>query len=196
MKMSRLGGRSNICQLAVPLALFSVTVLLLPGCESKEPVVPEVEATLSLSSLAFSEGEEIPPRYTCEGQDVSPPLAWSEPPDRTQSFALIMDDSDAPVGVFTHWVLFNLPSDSRQLPEAVPAQAGLSSGALQGKNSFGKIGYGGPCPPPGPSHHYRFSLYALDQPLDLKSGASKKQVMDAMQGHILARGQLTGKYQR
>lgn len=152
--------------------------------------------TLSLSSVAFQDGEAIPIKYTCGGQDISLPLIWSEPPRETQSFALIMDDPDAPVGVFTHWVLFNIPSDSRELPEGVPTQAELPSGALQGKNDFGRIGYGGPCPPPGRPHRYQFTLYALDQPLDLKAGVSKKQLLGAMQGHILAQGQLTGTYQR
>ena len=152
--------------------------------------------TLPMSSQAFREGDRIPTKYTCEGQDVSPPLAWSEPPAGTQSFALIVDDPDAPGGVFTHWVLFNIPSDSRELPEAVPAQPQLPSGALQGKTDFGRIGYGGPCPPPGHPHRYQFTLYTLDQLLDLKAGASKKQVLEAMQGHILAQGQLTGTFQR
>jgi len=121
---------------------------------------------------------------------------WSEPPQGTQSLALIVDDPDAPGGVFTHWVVFNILPDSRQLPEAIPTQAQLSSGALQGKNDFGRIGYGGPCPPPGRPHRYRFTLYALDRVLDLKAGVSKKQVVGAMQGHILTQGQLTGTYQR
>ena len=151
---------------------------------------------LSISSPAFQDAEKIPIRYTCQGQDVSPPLAWGEPPAGTKSFALIVDDPDAPGGAFTHWVLFNIPSDTRQLPEAVATQAQLPGGALQGKNDFGQIGYGGPCPPPGAPHRYRFILYALDQALNLKAGVSKKQVLDAMQRHILAQGQLTGKYQR
>jgi len=151
---------------------------------------------LSLSSTAFKGGEIIPVKYTCEGQDVSPPLMWSELPQGTQSLALIVDDPDAPVGVFTHWVLFNIPPDSGKLPEAVPTQAQLPSGALQGKNDFGRVGYGGPCPPPGRPHRYCFTLYALDRVLDLKAGVSKKQVLDAMQGHILAQGQLIGTYQR
>ena len=151
---------------------------------------------LSISSPVFQEGEGIPAKYSCEGQDISPPLVWGEPPADTNSFALIVDDPDAPGRVFTHWVLFNLPADSRELPEAVPTQPQLSSGALQGKNDFGKTGYGGPCPPPGRPHRYQFTLYALDQLLDLKSGASKQQVLEAMQGHILGQGQLTGTYQR
>lgn len=151
---------------------------------------------LSVSSPAFQEGDRIPSKYTCQGQDISPALAWSEPPAGTQSFALVMDDPDAPGGVFTHWVIFNISSDSRELSEAVLAQAELPTGALQGKSDFGRIGYGGPCPPPGRPHRYRFTLYALGQALGLKAGASKKQVLDAMQGHILAQGQLTGTYQR
>ena len=151
---------------------------------------------LSVSSLAFQQGDKIPTKYTCQGQDVSPPLAWSKLPAGTRSLVLIVDDPDAPGGVFTHWVLFNIPSDSRELPEAVPTQAELPSGALQGKNDFGRVGYGGPCPPPGRPHRYQFTIYALDQPLDLKAGVSKKQVLATMQGHILAQGQLTGTYQR
>jgi len=107
-----------------------------------------------------------------------------------------MDDPDAPSGVFTHWLLFNLPADSRELSEAVPRHNELANGALQGKNGFDTIGYGGPCPPAGPAHHYRFTIYALDQALDLVAGASRKQVIDAITGHILAWGQLTGMYQR
>ena len=152
--------------------------------------------TLSISSPAFQDGERIPAKYTCQGQDISPPLKWNRVPNETQSLALILDDPDAPSGVFTHWVIFNLPPDSRELPEAVPAASQLPSGALQGKNDFGKIGYGGPCPPPGYPHRYRFTLYALDRQLDLKAGSSKKQVLNAMEGHILAQGQLTGTYQR
>lgn len=151
---------------------------------------------LSVSSSVFQEGESIPTKYSCEGQDISPPIKWEAPPAGTQSFALIVDDPDAPVGVFTHWVLFNLPADNRELPEAVPVQSQLPNGAFQGRNDFGKIGYGGPCPPLGRPHRYQFALYALDQPLDLKPGASKQQVLESMQGHILAQGQLTGRYQR
>jgi len=134
-------------------------------------------AALSLSSPVFQESEKILVKYTCDGQDISPPLMWGE-------------------GVFTHWVIFNLPVDSRELPEAVPRDNQLENKALQGMTDFGRIGYGGPCPPSGPDHHHLFTLYALDQPLELNAGASKKQVLDAMQGHILAQGQLTGIYQR
>jgi Raf kinase inhibitor-like YbhB/YbcL family protein len=151
---------------------------------------------LAVSSAAFREGEVIPAKYTCQGRDISPPLTWSEPPAGTQSLALIVDDPDAPGGVFNHWVIFKIPADSRELPEAVPAQAELPSGALQGKNDFGRIGYAGPCPPPGRPHRYQFTVYALDTSLDLTTGAAKKQLLTAMQGHVLARGELSGRYQR
>ena len=151
---------------------------------------------ISLSSSAFREGGKIPVKYTCVGQDVSPPLEWNQPPPGTQAFALIVDDPDAPGGVFTHWVIFNLSSDSLKLPEAIPTQTQLPDGAMQGKNDFGRIGYGGPCPPPGHPHRYQFILYALDQRLDLKAGVSKKQLIGAMEGHVLVQGQLTGTYQR
>jgi len=151
---------------------------------------------MELKSTAFQDGERIPAKYTCEGQDISPPLTWNGIPEQTQSLALIMDDPDAPGGIFTHWVIFNMPPDSRQLPQAVATQSQLPSGALQGKNDFGRLGYGGPCPPPGYPHRYRFTLYALDQQLELKAGASKKQLLNAIKGHTLAQGQLTGTYQR
>ena len=152
--------------------------------------------TIVLSSTAFKEGDRIPVKYTCDGQDISPALVWDEPPQQTEAFVLMVDDPDAPGGVFTHWMIFNIPANTHQFGEGVPIQEQLESGALQGKNDFGKIGYRGPCPPSGSSHRYRFTIYALDQRLNLKAGASKKQVIDAMQGHILAQGQLTGTYQR
>ena len=179
------------------LSVCCLLAALLAGCQHQEPApAEEVEMTLTVSSSAFHEGAEIPARYTCEGQDISPPLNWSEPPAGTKSIALIVDDPDAPGGVFTHWVLFNLPSQTTELAEAMPAQAELPSGAQQGKTDFGRAGYGGPCPPPGRPHRYQFTVYALDQTLDLKAGASKGELFSAMSGHILAQGRLTGIYQR
>ena len=151
---------------------------------------------LSLTSTAFQEGERIPANYTCEGKDISPQLEWNGVPEESKSLALIMDDPDAPGGVFTHWAIFNLPPDSHGLPEAISSASQLSSGALQGRNDFSKIGYGGPCPPPGHPHRYRFNLYALDRYLNLGAGVSKKQLLEAMQGHILEQARLTGTYQR
>lgn len=155
-----------------------------------------MRAALSLSSVAFQDGGTIPDKYTCKGQDISPPLSWGEPPAGTRSLVLIVEDLDAPGGIFTHWVMFNIPPDMRGLGEAVSPQARLPGGALEGKNGFGKVGYGGPCPPPGKPHRYQFTLYALDITLNVESGASRKQVLDALENHTLARGQLTGTYQR
>jgi len=184
-------------RLVLLLAVLMVFSSIVAACAREAPAPQkEVGMTLSLSSTAFKEGDRIPIKYTCDGEDISPPLVWSEPPQKTQAIALTVDDPDAPGGVFTHWVLFNVPGNVRQLGEGVPAQERLQNGALQGKNDFGRIGYGGPCPPRGPAHRYRFTVYALDKPLDLKPGASKKQLLDAMKGHILAQGQLLGTYQR
>lgn len=152
--------------------------------------------SLTVSSPAFTEGAKIPAQYTCEGQNISPPLSWSESPAGTKSLALIADDPDAPGGVFSHWVLFNLPPETTELAEAMPTQAELPSGAKQGKTDFGRVGYGGPCPPPGRPHRYQFTVYALDQSLDLKAGVSRSELLSAISEHILAQGRLTGMYQR
>jgi len=194
MKVNCLRLRYRLWQVVVPVALSLVISVVAAACESREQPPEEAKMMLDLSSPAFREGSKIPAKYSCQGQDVSPALCWGEPPQGTRSFALIMDDLDAPGGVFTHWVFFNVPLDTRDLPEAVPAQAQLPDGSLQGKNDFGGTGYGGPCPPPGPAHRYQFTLYVLDQMLDLKAGVTKEQLLDAMRGHILAQGQLTGTY--
>lgn len=149
-----------------------------------------------LSSTSFAAGASIAKRFTCDGQDDSPELHWSEAPAGTKSFALIADDPDAPVGTWVHWVLFNLPPETRALPESVPKTPSLPSKARQGKNDFGKIGYGGPCPPPGKPHRYFFKLYALDAVLALEAGVTKADVESAMKGHILAQAELMGRYGR
>lgn len=160
------------------------------------PETPEEDAmSMTLTSPAFKAGQAIPATYTCRGRDISPALQWSDPPAGTQSFALIMDDPDAPVGTWDHWVLYNIPASARGLAEAIPADAQLSDGSLHGKNSWGRLGYGGPCPPSG-THRYFFRLYALDTPLSLSSGATKKQVLDAMKGHILAQAELMGTFSK
>lgn len=150
---------------------------------------------ITLTSAAFEDGGMIPSRFTCDGADVSPPLAWAPVPDNAISLALIADDPDAPGKTWVHWVLYNLPASVKELPENVPPQATLASGALQGTNDFRKTGYGGPCPPGG-THRYYFKLYALDAMLDLSAGATKDQLLKAMEGHILAEGQLMGRYSR
>jgi Raf kinase inhibitor-like YbhB/YbcL family protein len=152
---------------------------------------------MKLSSEGFKEGGMLPPRFTCDGAEVSPPLEWEDVPDGTQAFALICEDPDAPSGVFTHWVLFNLPRGDRELGEGVAKDAVLPTGARQGTNSFSNIGYGGACPPARDrEHRYFFKLYALDTDLDLAPGARKDQLLDAMADHILAEAQLMGIYKR
>ncbi len=150
---------------------------------------------MTLTSSAFSEGSQIPSEYTCDGADISPPLAWGDVPTATQSFALICDDPDAPRGTWVHWVLYDLPATVTDLPTNVPPQQKLPNGAKQGRNDFGKIGYGGPCPSRG-THRYVFKLYALEAQLGLDAGATKQQVLQAMEGHVLAEGQLIGTYGR
>lgn len=152
--------------------------------------------TLVLKSSAFSANQAIPARFSCDGERISPPLAWSGAPQNTAAFALIADDPDAPRGVFTHWVLFNIPGNREHLDENLPAAQRLDNGAMQGHNDFGGDGYGPPCPPRGPAHHYRFTLYALDAPLHLPAGATKQQLLDAMRGHVLEQAQLVGLYAR
>ena len=152
--------------------------------------------SIELTSTAFQPEETIPKQFTGDGADKSPPLRWSEPPKGTQSLALICDDPDAPRGTWVHWVLFNLPAQTRELEEGVPTTKTLSNGVKQGKNDFGNVGYGGPAPPRGKAHRYFFKLYALDVSLDLPSGATKSELEHAMKGHILAEGKLMGKYQR
>ena len=150
---------------------------------------------IQIKSRAFEEGGMIPEQYTCDGIDVSPPLEWTSVPEGTRSLALICDDPDATVGTWIHWVLFNLPADTKELPENIPAQKILANGSKQGVSDFGKIGYGGPCPPTG-THRYYFKLYALDINFNLEPGISKRELLKAMEGHILAEGQLMGKYTR
>lgn len=148
-----------------------------------------------LSSPAFADGQMIPPKYTADGEDISPPLAWEGLPQGTQSLVLICDDPDAPVGIWVHWLIWNIPKDAGSLPENVPMQKQLANGDRQGVNDFGRIGYGGPAPPGG-THRYFFRLYALNTVLDLPAGASRAQLEKAMKGRILGQAQLMGKYAR
>jgi Raf kinase inhibitor-like YbhB/YbcL family protein len=151
--------------------------------------------TFELTSTTFAPGEPIPRQYTCDGDDISPPLQWGDPHEGAQSFALICDDPDAPGGTWVHWVLYNLPAGTRGLPEAVLPDGDLPDGGRHGKNSWRRLGYGGPCPPSG-THRYYFKLYALDTVLDLDAGASKEQLLQAMEGHILAQAEVMGIYTR
>lgn len=150
---------------------------------------------IKLTSSAFSDGGPIPSKYTCDGTDVSPPLEWEAVPDGAKSIALICDDPDAPMGTFVHWVIYGLPAETTRLQEAVPTDRTLPNGAAQGTSDFGRIGYGGPCPPSG-THRYFFRLYALDAEVDLEPGATKQQLLRAIGEHVLAQGQLMGTYRR
>jgi len=150
---------------------------------------------MEIRSSAFNEGAIIPSKYTCDNIDISPPLEWLQVPVGTKTFALICDDPDAPMGTWVHWVLFNLPENVLELPENVLKLEVLKNGARQGKNDFGRIGYGGPCPPSG-THRYYFKIYALDKKLDSKPGITKKELLKTMEGHMLAEGQLMGRYKR
>lgn len=153
---------------------------------------------MKISSPAFDDGESIPHRYSCEGSDISPPLDWDVSqlaiPDNG-STAIICDDPDAPVRTWIHWVIFNLPPEVSNLPEMVMPREELENGALQGFNSWGNIGYGGPCPPSG-THRYYFKIYVLDTKLDLPAGTTKGELLKAMEGHVLDEGQLMGTYTR
>jgi Raf kinase inhibitor-like YbhB/YbcL family protein len=152
--------------------------------------------TLQLTTPAFTPGAAIPAQYTCDGFDMSPALHWNAPPEGTQSFSLILDDPDAPRGTWVHWVLYDLPPTERGLAAGVPPDGTLPSGARQGRNDFGRTGYGGPCPPPGPAHRYYFKLYALDKKLELRPGSTRAHADRSMRGHILAHAELTGRYRR
>ncbi|HEU5422184.1 MAG TPA: YbhB/YbcL family Raf kinase inhibitor-like protein [Nitrolancea sp.] len=152
---------------------------------------------MQLNSDAFQNGQRLPNEFTCDGPGVSPPLYWLEPPTGTHAFALIADDPDARRGVFTHWLIYNIPGDRTQLQLAVPQVETMTTPTLQGVNDFGTIGYGAPCPPPGdPAHHYTFTLYALDAPLDLRGGEVRRQVEQAMQGRVLGEARLVGLFSR
>lgn len=182
------------------LLLLLLLVLLVSNCKATpSPIaLPEKGGQampFELTSSVFTQEGAIPRKYSCDGQDISLPLEWKDPPQGTRSFALIADDPDAPMGVWVHWVLYNLPAEARSLPEAIPPDANLPDGSRHGQNSWRRLGYGGPCPPSG-THRYFFKLYALDQNLDLKPGADKKQLLQAMEGHILAQTEVMGVYSR
>jgi Raf kinase inhibitor-like YbhB/YbcL family protein len=158
---------------------------------------PSAPTTFSLGSDAFQDGGAIPQEHTCDGADHSPPISWNVPPEGTQSLALIMHDPDASSGDYTHWVLFDLPADTTSLETDLPAAAETPIGARQGRNDFGRLGYGGPCPPAGPAHRYVLDLYALEAPLGLPAGATRADVEAAIRSAgVLARATLTGRYGR
>jgi Raf kinase inhibitor-like YbhB/YbcL family protein len=175
-------------------ATFLMTLTALTGCRGGEKIV-DGKPTLDLTSSSF-QSVEIQKQCTCDGAEAAPELSWAAPPAGTQSLALIAFDKDSPFGFsFVHWVLYDLPADKRELPEGLPKQAQLADGSRQGPNDFDKPGYAGPCPPGKTAHRYVFTLYALDTNLNLPAGAKRKQVEKAMKGHVLAYGELIGRYQ-
>lgn len=206
-KMGRTGGSctaSRDCVSRSPSSALTVIALLAfasLGCS--RDIVPPGLPSLEVKSASLS-GDVIPKVSACsredcpcDGQDISPELSWSSPPGRTQSFALIVTDKDSLFGWgFVHWILYDLPADKRELTPGVAKQQQLPDGSRQGQNGFDKIGYVGPCPPGRSPHHYAFDLYALDTKLNLPPSASKKQIVRAMKGHVLATGELVGRFQR
>jgi Raf kinase inhibitor-like YbhB/YbcL family protein len=177
------------------LILFFFLCLLQGKDEVHSKMKGGKEMEIKITSSAFSEGGMIPKRYTCDGEDISPFLAWIGVPEGTKSLALICDDPDAPMGTWVHWVLFDIPARTKELSDNIPPEKIIENGAKHGINDFRRFGYGGPCPPGG-THRYYFKLYALDTEINLDSGITKEQLLKAMEGHILAEGQLMGRYKR
>jgi Raf kinase inhibitor-like YbhB/YbcL family protein len=207
-------GFAQVFAHAVVLAIGITGLLVLlanPGCGRADslPAEDPSRLTIQFRSSAFHDGGSIPKAFTCDGSDRSPPLEWSGVPTAARTLALICDDPDAPMGTWSHWVVFNLPAQVKGFKEGVPPKQNIPeasvegaapsaaelANARQGKNDFGKLGYGGPCPPRG-THRYFFRLYALDTTLALSASASRAEVLKAIDGHILAEGRLLGKYQR
>ncbi len=195
-KVSRQGCRSwrllpGVCCILL-LQVMSCSNPASGSTQRNEPA----QSSFRIESRAFKQGATIPARYSCQGENISPPLAWANPPSGARSFALIVEDPDAPAGIWTHWVVYNLPAQARAMDENTPKLGELPNGGLQGTSSFGSVGYGGPCPPPGRAHRYFFRLYALDTVLELKAGATKAGVLAALKGHILGEAQLMGRFKR
>ncbi|MBI2964360.1 MAG: YbhB/YbcL family Raf kinase inhibitor-like protein [Deltaproteobacteria bacterium] len=151
---------------------------------------------MTLASDAFQDGKPIPVEYTCDGADHSPPLHWEGAPRGTRAFAVVVDDPDAPSGNWNHWLLYNVPAGAKALGAKVPTAPALGDGSRQGTNDFGRIGYGGPCPPPGSPHRYVFRVYALSAPLELQPGAKRAAVLEAIRDKRIGQTELTGRYGR
>jgi Raf kinase inhibitor-like YbhB/YbcL family protein len=171
------------------LLLFLLSGCLVPGGRRGIPA-------MSVSSAAFDPGGDIPVMYTCDGENISPPLSWSAAPQGTAGIAILVTDPDAPGGTFVHWVTYNIPPDTRELPAGARGKTILPAGSIQGTNDMGRQGYGGPCPPRGTPHHYHFTVYALDMTLTLGGKRDGRMLEEALAGHILARGEITGLYRR
>ncbi len=163
--------------------------------QRSHPAHGQARSTFPVRSESFSDGGSIPRQYTCDGASLSPQLSWQATPAATKSIAVVMEDPDAPI-LFTHWLVYNLAPSVQDLSEGASRQGTMPSGSTEGQNSFGRLGYGGPCPPPGKPHHYIFRVYALDRQLNLPAGASRRQLDTAIDDHIVGQGQIVGIYQR
>jgi Raf kinase inhibitor-like YbhB/YbcL family protein len=181
--------------LTFAIVLFSCLLASVLLWQRSEPAHGQVRTSFWVRSASFSDGGAIPSDHTCDGADLSPQLQWQSAPAGTKSFAIVVDDPDAPAD-FTHWLVYNISPGVRDLPQNASTHAAAHQGAAEGTNDFGRSGYGGPCPPRGNPHHYVFRVYALDLLLDLPPGVTRKQLDAAMSGHILAQGQIVGTYQR
>jgi len=175
----------------MPVLTFVVFMAVVPA-----RVRGQQASKMEVKTTSFEPGGFIPKRFTCQGANVSPALAWSDPPAGTQRFAIIEDDPDAPSGTFVHWLVYDLPSGSRRLPEASAGNDQMAGGGQQGTNDFSRVGYSGPCPPPGSTHRYFIRLYALDVPTSLPPAATRSELDNAMKGHILAHAELMGRFKR
>jgi hypothetical protein len=196
---------SHQAGLMLRIVLLIALLLVAPflaGCRHSDPPEPAAAAGASAANMAITlsssslQNGTIPRDFTCDGADQSPALAWTAPPPATKSLVLTETDPDAPGGTFTHWVLYNLPPNTNALATNVPKQEQLPDGSRQGRNDFDKIGYGGSCPPHGTTHRYFFDLFALDTNLNIAAGATRAQIEDAMNTHVLARGKLMARYGR
>lgn len=194
-RAARPHGVLRYCAWGIPMLVIAAGLC---GCSRAGALQAEhpQEAEFQVASAAFKPGEEIPKEFTCEGKDISPELRWTRPPRGTRSFVLIVEDPDAPSGTWIHWVVYDLPARVRALPGNVPKQAEVPGGGVQGRNDFGRLGYGGPCPPPGGAHRYYFKLYALDAMLRLRPGAKKEEVLRLARRHVLGEAQLMARFRR
>ncbi|HSY77250.1 MAG TPA: YbhB/YbcL family Raf kinase inhibitor-like protein [Bacteroidia bacterium] len=183
--------------------LLILSTLAITSCSNSQngilsatnPEPLNAPAPFRIFSKSFKQGDTIPSIYTCDSSNVSPQLYWNNPPKNTVSFALIADDPDAPMGIWVHWVLYNIPANDTVLQTNMPKDTSLANGTKEGITSFGTAGYGGPCPPNG-WHHYYFKVYALDAMLPYPAGLMKKQLLSVMKGHVLAEAELMGKYKK
>lgn len=184
-----------VAEMMMAAGLLLICMGLLAGCSVQEEGYGGAKGLLVFSE-AFVQGQPVPVRFTCKGEDTSPEVRWEGAPAGTRSVAVILEDPDAPGGVFTHWLVYGIPANQTELAEGIPKEKEVAGGIRQGGNDFGKYGYGGPCPPPGPAHHYVLAVYALDTPVTLGPGAERQALESAMKGHVLASTHITAVFGR